>query len=215
MVGPVHDDGVAEDPVAVVYWPLALEDFWEKPYVAYRWAGFVVRSDRVGTQGLMDEMRAAVWAVHPDLPVASVRTQQEILDRSLSRTSFAMTMLAIAAVMALVLGAVGVYGVISYTVAQRTREIGVRVALGAQRMDVARLVLKQGLVLTGLGVGIGLVASLGLGRALSALLYGVEPTDPLTIGAVCVALMVVGFAATSLPARRAASVDPIEALRSE
>ncbi len=215
VVGPVHDDGVAEDPVAVVYWPLALEDFWEKPYVAYRWAGFVVRSDGVGTQGLMDEMRAAVWAVHPDLPVASVRTQQEILDRSLSRTSFAMTMLAIAAVMALVLGAVGVYGVISYTVAQRTREIGVRVALGAQRMDVARLVLKQGLVLTGLGVGIGLVASLGLGRALSALLYGVEPTDPLTIGAVCVALMVVGFAATSLPARRAASVDPIEALRSE
>ena len=183
--------------------------------MAYRWAGFVVRSDRVGTQGLMDEMRAAVWAVHPDLPVAAVRTQQEILDRSLSRTSFAMTMLAIAALMALVLGAVGVYGVISYTVAQRTREIGVRVALGAQRMDVARLVLKQGLVLTGLGVGVGLVASLGLGRALSALLYGVEPTDPLTIGAVCVALMAVGLAATSLPARRAASVDPIEALRSE
>jgi len=215
VVGPVHDDGVAEDPVAVVYWPLALDDFRDKPYVAYRWAGFVVRSDRVGTQGLMDEMRGAVWAVHPDLPVANVRTQQEILDRSLSRTSFAMTMLAIAALMALVLGAVGVYGVISYTVAQRTREIGVRVALGAQRMDVARLVLKQGLVLTGLGVGVGLVASLGLGRALSALLYGVEPTDPFTIGAVCMALMVVGFAATSLPARRAASVDPIEALRSE
>ena len=94
----------------MVFWPLALADFWEGEYVAYRWAGFVVRSERVGTPALMDELRADVWSGHPDIPVAGVRTQQEILDRSLSRTTFAMTMLSIAALMALVLGAVGVSG---------------------------------------------------------------------------------------------------------
>jgi ABC-type antimicrobial peptide transport system permease subunit len=144
-----------------------------------------------------------------------VRTLHEIHQRSMARTSFAMTMLAIAAAMALLLGAVGVYGVISYSVSQRTREIGVRMALGARRGDVSGLVLRQGLLLTAIGVAVGVVAALGLGQVMQALLYGVEARDPLTILAVSLALALIGVVSTSLPAYRAASVDPIEALRWE
>jgi len=215
VVGGDRDDGVAEDPVATAYWPLAIDHWWDQEVFVQRYMAFAVRSPRVGSSALMDEMRESVWAVNRDLPVASVRTLEEIHERSLARTSFAMTMLAIAAAMALLLGAVGVYGVISYSVAQRTREIGVRMALGAQRADVSRLVLRQGLVLTAIGVGVGVAAALALGHLMQALLYGVEARDPLTIAAVSLALAVIGVVATSLPAFRAASVDPIEALRWE
>jgi predicted permease len=215
VVAGDRDDGVAEDPVATAYWPLAIANWWDEDDFVQRWVAFTVRSPRVGSSALLDEMREAVWAVHPDLPLAAVRTLEEIHQRSLARTSFAMTMLAIAAAMALLLGAVGVYGVISYSVAQRTREIGVRMALGAQRADVSRLVLRQGLVLTGIGVAVGVVAALGLGQLMQALLYGVEAWDPLTIASVSLALAVIGVVATSLPAFRAASVDPIDALRWE
>jgi predicted permease len=215
VVAGDRDDGVAEDPVAVAYWPLALEQWWDEDVFVYRWMTFAVRSPRVGSPALLDEMREAVWAVNPDLPLASVQTLAEIHQRSLARTSFAMTMLAIAAGMALLLGAVGVYGVISYSVAQRTREIGVRMALGAQRAQVSRLVLRQGLVLTGIGVAVGATAALGLGHVMQALLYGVEARDPATIAAVSLILALIGVVATALPAHRAASVDPIEALRWE
>ncbi len=133
----------------------------------------------------------------------------------MAQTSFAMVMLAIAAAVALALGLVGIYGVISYVVSQRTREIGVRMALGADRRDVSRMVLRQGMILAGIGVAIGLLAAVGLTRLMSSLLYGVEATDPVTFGVVAGLLTAVALVASYLPALRASRTDPLEALRFE
>jgi ABC-type antimicrobial peptide transport system permease subunit len=133
----------------------------------------------------------------------------------MARTSFSLVMLGIAAVVALILGTIGIYGVISYIVSQRTRELGVRMALGAEGSHVKGMVLRQGLVLSGIGVGIGLVSAFGLTRLMEALLYGVDPVDPLTFGAVAVGLTTVAMVASYLPAQRAAKVDPVEAIRIE
>ncbi len=172
-----------------------------------------IRSDRVGSSALLDEVRQAVWSVNASLPLANVRTLEEVLDSSMARTSFTLVMLRIAATVALLLGAVGLYGVISYVVSQRTREIGVRMALGANTADVNRLVLRQALVLTGVGVTIGLLAAVVLSRLLVTLLFGVRPVDPTTYGAVAGVLACISLLASWLPARRATRVDPIDALR--
>jgi ABC-type antimicrobial peptide transport system permease subunit len=139
----------------------------------------------------------------------------ELVERSLARTSFTLVMLGIAGAVALLLGAVGIYGVISYTVSQRTREIGVRMALGAERADVRRMVVGQGMLLTGVGLAVGLVAAFALSRLMASLLYGVEPVDLPTYAVVALALTAVATLATWLPARRASSVDPLQALRAE
>jgi ABC-type antimicrobial peptide transport system permease subunit len=152
--------------------------------------------------------------VTPSLPV-SPRTMRDVLDRSLARSSFTLVMLAIAASMALVLGVVGIYGVISYAVSQRRREIGIRAALGAQQADLSRMFVRHALVLAGIGVAIGLAAAAGLTRLMSTLLYGVTPLDPVTYVAVPLVLIGATVLASYLPARRAASVDPLEALRTE
>jgi ABC-type antimicrobial peptide transport system permease subunit len=144
-----------------------------------------------------------------------VLTLEEIQAVSLAQTSFAMVMLAIAAGVALLLGVVGIYGVISYIATQRTREIGIRMALGAQTGDVRRLFLRHGLMLTGAGIALGMVASLGLSRVMSALLFGVGPMDPITYAAVSAGLAAVALLATWLPARRASRIDPIAALRAD
>ncbi len=157
----------------------------------------------------------AVGAVNPNLPVAEVRTLAVILGQSMARTSFTLVMLGIAAAVALALGLVGIYGVISYIVSQRTREIGVRMALGADRRDVSRMVLRQGMILAGIGVVVGLVAAVGLTRLLSSSLYGVEATDPITFGVVAALLTAVALVASYLPALRASRTDPLEALRFE
>jgi ABC-type antimicrobial peptide transport system permease subunit len=133
----------------------------------------------------------------------------------MAQTSFALVMLAIAAAVALLLGIVGIYGVISYVATQRTREIGIRMALGAAARDVSRLFVRQGLVLTAVGVVLGLVAAAALTRAMTALLFGVSALDPLTYGGVALGLAFVALAATYLPARRASRVDPAAALRWE
>ena len=164
---------------------------------------------------LLPQIREAVWSVNPNLPVARVATLEELVADSMGRTSFTLVMLAIAAGVALFLGSVGIYGVISYIVAQRTREIGVRMAMGAERSDVSGMVLRQALGLSAAGVLIGLVAAAGLTRLMASLLYGVSPMDPITLGSVSVALASVAVLASWLPARRAASVDPVVALRSE
>jgi ABC-type antimicrobial peptide transport system permease subunit len=142
-----------------------------------------------------------------------VLTLKEIQADSMAQTSFAMVMLAIAASVALLLGLVGIYGVIAYVATQRTREIGIRLALGAQTGDVRRLFLRHGLLLTGAGVAIGIGISLALTRVMSALLFGVSPMDPATYSAVSVGLAGVALVATWLPARRASRVDPVAALR--
>jgi predicted permease len=215
VVGNVHDDGVGEDATAVVYWPMLVTDFWGEELVTRRAMAYAIRTTRTGSPSLFQELRQAVWSVNPNLPLANVRTLEEILEESMARTSFTLIMLGIASGVALLLGAVGIYGVISYVVSQRTQEIGVRIALGAKKADVIRLVLRHGLLLTGAGLLLGLGVSVGLTRLMAALLFGVSPADPATYGAVSASLAGIALLASYLPARRAASLDPTEALRWE
>jgi len=164
---------------------------------------------------LMNEIRQAVWSVVPNLPVSEVNTLDYYYNRSMARTSFTLVMLAVAGSMALFIGVVGLYGVIAYSVSQRRREIGVRMALGAGKGEVLKLVIGQGIRLALIGVAIGLAGALGLTRFLSGLLYGVKPGDPLTLVAVSALLMAVALLASYIPARQAAKVDPMVALKHE
>jgi ABC-type antimicrobial peptide transport system permease subunit len=175
----------------------------------------MVRTSRAGSAALVGEIGQAVWSVNSNLPLASVRTLQEVYQRSLARTSFALIMLAIAAAMALLLGIAGIYGVISYSVSQRTREIGIRMALGARHRDVTRMFVEHGVRLTGAGVLCGLAAAVGSMRLMSSLLFDVTSVDPLTYIAVVLALGIAATLASGIPAWRAASVDPVRALRTE
>jgi ABC-type antimicrobial peptide transport system permease subunit len=176
---------------------------------------YALRLERPLTQELMEQVRQTVWSINANLPLARVEMLDRMLAGSMARTSFTLVMLAIAAAVALLLGAIGLYGVISYIVSQRTREFGVRLALGARAGDVGTMVVREASILVVTGLGIGLVAAAVLTRLMSALLYGVAPFDPLTFSAVAGTLAVVAFFAAWLPARRAARIDPIEALRWE
>ncbi len=178
---------------------------------------FAVRTSRSTALSLLPELREAVRVVNPNLALARERTLDDILAQSpfMARTSYILVMLTIAAAVALALGVVGIYGVISYVVSQRTREIGVRMALGANHRDVRRMVLRQGMILAGIGVVVGLVAAMGLTRLMASLLYGVEATDPVTFGVVAAMLVAVALVASYLPAVRASRTDPLEAIRFE
>ena len=160
-------------------------------------------------------MSRAVWTINPNLPLASVRTLGEVVRASMARTSFTLVMLAIAGVMALLLGVAGIYGVISYSVSQRTREIGIRMALGAQRRDVTRMFVRYGLTLAAIGIACGLVAAVELARVIASLLFEVSPMDPLTYAAVCASLAAAAMLASYDPALRATAVNPVTALRAE
>jgi predicted permease len=219
VVEDVYENGVHESAPAIVYWPSMMHDmFGPDTFDAIRTVTFVVRSDRAGTESFLSEIRQAVWSVNANLPLASVRTMQDIYSQSLARTSFTLLMLGIAGAMALVLGIVGIYGVISYAVAQRTREIGIRLALGAEKARILRMVIREGLQLAVTGIAVGVVIALLLARMLSAfsqLLFGVPASDPLTFVAVSATLTAVAALACYLPARRAASIEPMHALRAE
>jgi ABC-type antimicrobial peptide transport system permease subunit len=184
---------------------------------SYRWRtmAYAVRSARVGTPGFLRDLEQAVWSVNPSLPLAAVQTVAEIEARAMAQTSFALVMLGIAATVALLIGVVGIYGVIAYAVAQRTREIGLRMALGAQIADVRNVFLRQGFWLAATGILIGLGVAMVVTRVMSAFLFGVGPMDPVTYVAVSGALAAVALLATYLPARRATRVDPLTALRGE
>jgi putative ABC transport system permease protein len=156
-----------------------------------------------------------VWRVNKDIPLANVRTMQEVIANSVQRRRFSMLLFTIFAAVAMLLAAVGLYGVMSYSVAQRTKEIGIRMALGARRPDVVALVVKQGMALVLMGIAAGTTLALGMTRLISGMLFGITATDPLTFAAVVALLGAVAFLANYLPARRAASVDPMVALRYE
>ncbi|MEX2264583.1 MAG: ABC transporter permease [Bryobacteraceae bacterium] len=215
VVGDERDDGVDQKPPAMVYWPFMKGNFWGNRVDVRRTMAFAIRSSRTGSQSFLKEVQGAVWSVNPDLPLANVRTVQEIYDRSMARSSFTLVMLSIAAGMALLLGVVGIYGVISYSISQRTREIGIRMALGAPREQVRGLFVRHGLLLAGIGVMCGFAAAIPLTRLMSALLFEVSPLDPLTYLAVAVLLVAAALLATYLPARRATLIEPVEALRAE
>ena len=217
VVGDVRNGGLSRPARTMVFWPMVERNDVDGALRVQRAMSFAVRSSQPTASSLTSEVRAAVWDVNPNLPLADVRTLDVILaqSRSMARTSFTLVMLAIAAAVALALGLVGIYGVISYVVSQRTHEIGVRMALGADRGDVRRMVLRQGVTLAGIGVVIGLVAAVGLARFMSSLLYGVESTDPVTFAAVAASLMAVALGASYRPAVRASRTDPLVALRFE
>ncbi len=175
---------------------------------------YVVRSVRVGTPSVVRELQQAVWSVNGNVPLAKIRTLDSLQADSMAQTSFAMVMLAIAAGGALLLAIVGIYGVVSYITAERTHEIGIRMALGAQRGDVRGLFLRRGLTLTLAGTTLGLGAALLLTPLMSSLLYGVGTTDPMTYAGVAIFLGTLTLVATYLPARRASRMQPVIALRS-
>jgi len=206
VVGDVHQMGLDTVPEPTVYWP--------HPELVMSGMTILVRTAN-DPLSIASAARAALQQLDPELPLAGVATMDQLLADSLSRSRFTMLLLGIFAGVALVLAAVGIYGLIAYSVTQRTQELGIRIALGAQRRDVLRLVLAQGTRLTFLGVAIGLFAALALSRLLSTLLFAVSATDPLTFAGVATLLAVVALLACFIPARRATRVDPIVALRYE
>jgi predicted permease len=213
VVRDVHQDGVDKEAPASIYFPI-LTGYGKVDYVS-RNVAFAIRSPRAGSAGLMNEMQRAVWSVDPNLPLAEVLTLDYYYMRSMARTSFTLVMLSLAGGMALSLGMIGLYGVIAYSVSQRTHELGIRMALGAQKRDVLKLVLTQGMSLTLIGMGIGIAGAFVLTHFLSSMLYGVKPNDLPTLVTVSLLLLAVTFFASYIPARRAAKVDPMTALRYE
>jgi putative ABC transport system permease protein len=171
------------------------------------------------TQSDPEAMAAAlkqqIWKLDPGLPVTKVKTMNDVAAASFAARRFNMLLLTIFAALAVLLAAVGIYGVMSYTVTQRTQEIGIRMALGARGADVLGLIIKNGMILTAVGVVIGIVGGLVLTRLLTSLLFGVTPTDKLTFLVVSALMITIAFVACYLPARRATKVDPLVALRYE
>jgi len=212
----VRDDGAHLPPPAIAYWPSRAESLNGSPQTAVsRNATFALRSPRAGSQALIDAIRQRVSAVNASLSISSVRTMPEIYGQSMAQTSFVLVMLGIAAFMALTLGLIGIYAVVAYAATQRTREVGIRLALGAQQRELRRMFLRHGLVLTGIGIAIGLGAAAGLTRVLTSLLFDVRPLDPLTYVLVALLLMAATLLASYVPAHRASRVDPALALRGD
>jgi ABC-type antimicrobial peptide transport system permease subunit len=199
-----------------VYWPTLLNNFQgnQTDYVN-RNVWFVVRSNRAGSAAFMNEVQQAVWSVDPDLPLANPTTLGRLYTKSMARTSFTLVMLCVAGGMALMLGIIGIYGVISYAVSHRTREIGIRMALGAQREELTRMFVRQGLALAITGVVLGLATAFMAMRLMSSLLFNVGPVDPGTYVGMTAVILAIAWLACYLPSRRAAAVEPVTALRAE
>ena len=215
VAADVHDRGVGSPVPTVIYWPMVTSHPWpdatSEPLYAVRSMFYAVRTSRPPTARLSDDVRDAIRAINPNLALSRMQTMRQYMADSMARTSFTLVMLAIAGGAALLLGAVGVYGVIAHVVSQRTREMGVRVALGARPEAVMGIVMRQGLRLA--IVGVGLAGSIGAPRLMEGLLFGVRPNDPVTMAVVAAVIVSVALLACYVPARRAAAVDPVEALR--
>jgi predicted permease len=220
VIGVVEDvrvHGADKNAPPIIYWPAMLNDpYTAKPTIdGPNSVTFAIRSERAGEQDFISKLQLAVWSVNSDLPLASMRTMQDIYSRSLARTSFTLVMLAIAGSMGLALSIIGIYGVISYSVSQRTREIGIRLALGAQKRELRWMFVRSALALASLGIGVGLIAASAVVQLIKALLFGVSPLDPWTFITVPLVLTAAAVLASHLPARRASRLDPIVALRCE
>jgi predicted permease len=215
VIGNVHWEGIDKDAPSVVYWPTFLSHFESSDTNLRRFIKFVIRTPRAGSEGLMKDLRQAVWSVDANLPLTEMRTQDYYYQKSIARTSFTLVMLGIASAIALLLGIVGLYGVIAYSASQRTREIGIRIALGAQRSTITSMFVRQGLVLTAGGIACGLVLAFAASRLLQSLLFHVSPADPVTYAVASLGLCAAAWLASYIPSRRTATVNPVDALRAE
>jgi len=215
VVADVRSDGPDHPAPTTVYWPVMGKSFGSNSPNLRRGVLFAIRSDRAGSQSFLQQVRQAVWSIDADLPLSSVRTAEQVYRRTMARSSFTLVMLGIAGGMALLLGIVGIYGVISYSVSQRTREMGIRIALGAQQGALRAMVVRHGLVVALIGVATGLVAAAAVTRILATLLFGITALDPLTYAAVSAGLLAAAALASYMPARRASTINPVDALRAE
>ena len=215
VAADVHYDGVDKPVPATVYWPVLQNHFEGQQDFVRRYVTFAIRTPRAGSAEFLGEVQRAVWSVNANLPLAYTETVGELYTKSMARTSFTLIMLCVAGGMALLLGIVGIYGVISYAVSQRTREIGIRMAMGAQRNALTGLFVRQGLLLTLIGVAFGVGAAFATMRLMRSLLFDVSPMDPSTYMVATMSIIVVAWLASYLPSRRAAAVNPVDALRAE
>jgi predicted permease len=212
VVGDVHNEGMHVEAPKIAYWPVL-----DKNFGANDWTGrsvtFLLRSDRAATEGLLVEIRRGVWSVNKSVPLLLVRTLGEVYGQSMIRTSYTMVILAVAGAMALLLAIVGIYGVVSYAISLRTRELGIRMAVGAEASGLVRAFVLQGVTLAAFGILIGLGAAAGLSRLIGSLLFRTNPLDLTTYAAMAVAVLLVAIISCYLPARRVTAVNPTEALR--
>jgi predicted permease len=215
VVGNERQDGATKPAPAIVYWPMAIKNFWDSENFVQRSLGYAIRSARLQDPSFLSQVQQAVWSVNPNLPLARVRTLQQAYNESMAQTSFVLVILGIAAAVTLLLGVVGIYGVIAYIVAQRRREVGIRMALGAQGESVQKIFVWRGMTLAAAGLVAGMIGAAAVMRLLSSQLFGVNAFDPITYIAVVVALALVALMATWLPARSATRIDPMLALRAE
>lgn len=223
VAGDVRGTALELPPDAIIYLPLVVAlgatDPTAAPGPEMRWTpsevAFVARSEGSSPSVIATAVEAAVRAIDPGVPTYGARAMTDIVAQAAARTSFTLVLLGIASTVALILGAVGIYGVISYVVSLRTREIAIRLALGAQPSDVRRMVSRQAAAVVAIGIGVGLAGALAVMRALRALLFDVSPTDPVALAGAAAVLVAVSIAASWLPARRAADLDPAQALRAE
>ena len=215
VAGDVYDNGVNQDPPTAIYWGLFQDKFVTQKELVRRYVHFVIRTPRAGSASFFSDSERAVWSVNRDLPLAYKKTIGELYTKSMARTSLTLVLLSVAGAMTLLLGIIGLYGVIAYAISQHTREIGIRMALGAQRAALTRMYIREGMLLTVIGVTGGVAVALTTTRLMSSLLYHVSPVDPWTYFVATVSILIVACIATYVPSRKAAIVDPVHALRAE
>ena len=207
VVGDIRGSALEKDPSAAMYLP-----YWQGDISDLSEMALMVRTD-VDSQSMAGVLREEIRKLDAETPIADIKTMERVVSESVSRRRFQMFLLSIFAGVAMLLAAVGIYGVVSYSVTERTNEIGIRLALGAERRDVFRLILKEGMIPALMGVSIGLVAAFAFARVIKSLLFGISATDPVTLFAIAAALAIVALLACWIPARRATKVDPMLALR--